>query len=210
MNASDYMIDGARLRDAITSIPVVYPPHLAFLADTPVQQAAIVRSMLAGPVYAPVGVSFLAFPSEAGGRSFLTLLVTSDSLSRGLGQSGFALLSEIYKPTRRVGWWERMTSQLRANKEQKESIRQMRDRGELDERQARAMSRLYLPVFHVDDIIVAFPEDDFTDDTGRSDNRSFDRALKTSGIKNISKNIQPLRCGLPKSFCNQLLAAFRN
>jgi hypothetical protein len=209
VNANDFRIDERQLRDAITSIPVVYPPELAFLADTPVQQTAIVRSMLGGPVYAPVGVSFLAFFSEAGGRNFLTLLVTSDSLSRGLDQSAIEFLSEIFKPPRRVGWWERITSQFHANKRLKQTIREMRNRGELSKRQARAISSLYFPVFHDDDIIVAFPEDDFTDDTGRSDNSSFDRALKSSGVKNVCKSIQPLRCGLPKSFCNQLLAAFR-
>ena len=209
MDPRDYMIDKAKVRHAVNTIPAVYPPELAFLAESPIQQSHIVRSMFAGPVYAPGNASFLAFPSQAAGRSLLTLLVTKESLSPGLGQPGVELLAEIYKPPRRVGWWDRLTVQLQADKQQKKSVRQMRDRGELDERLSCAMSKLHFPVFHDDDIIVAFPEDDFIDDTGRSDSRSFDRLMKTSGVRTVCKNIQPLRCGLPASFCNQLLATCR-
>ncbi len=205
MSARESLIDAAELRNALTRIPAVYPPKLSFLGETPVQEAYIVRQMLAGPVYASPNVSFFAFASEKGGRRLLTLLATGDSLASGLSQADLQLLSDLYQPTRKVGWWERLTTQFQADKRQKEQIRQAQERGEIDARQARAVSKLYFPVFHDDDIIVAFPEDDFTGESGKT----FERAFRTSGLRKVCKNIQPLRCGLPKSFCNQLLGAFR-
>lgn len=197
-------LDPVELRQAIGRIPAVYPPELAFLGEKPVQQSFIVRQMLAGPVYASAAASFLAFSSEKDGRRFLTLLVTSNSLAAGLNSADLELLSALNNPPRKVGWWERFTTQLRADKRQQEYIRQAQERGEIDARQALAMSQLYFPMFHDDDVIVAFPEDDFTG--ARS--KSFEHAFEDSGLKKVCSNIQPLRCGLPKSFCNELLATF--
>jgi len=205
MSAQESLIDAAELRTAVTRIPAVYPPELSFLGETPVHEAYIVRQMLAGPVYASPNVSFFAFASEKGGRSLLTLLVTSDSLASGLSQVDLQLLSDLYQPPRKVGWWERLTTQLQADKRQKEQIHEAQERGEIDTRQACAMSKLYFPVFHDDDIIVAFPEDDFTGEGGRT----FERAFRSSRLRRVCKNLQPLRCGLPRSFCNHLLGTFR-
>jgi hypothetical protein len=203
------MIDANKLQIAIQSTPLVYPPELSFLGNIPVMDVGIVRAMLSSPVYVSPRAPMFAFSMKKDGRSFLTLLLTSDSLAGGLDQEGLDLLHELYRPPRKVGWLERITTQRKADKQQRERIGQMRRDGRLNKRLARAISCLYFPVFHDDDIIVAFPEDDFTDNTGRSDSRSFERALKSSRIQKICKKIQPLRCGLPKTFCNQLLATFR-
>ncbi|HUU75402.1 MAG TPA: hypothetical protein VMW63_04875, partial [Methanoregulaceae archaeon] len=190
---------------AITKIPVIYPPELSFLGKIPVLETFIVRSMLSGPVYASPRVSFLAFFSYQGDFNILTLLVTSKSLMHGLDDVDLELLSILYKPMRRVGWLERLQSQLRENNKWKEQLRQWHENGMLDARSVQGMSKLYVPVIHPDNILITFPEDDFTEER----DRSFDQALKLSRIMKVCKNIQPLRCGLPKLFCDKLLEEFR-
>ncbi len=209
MNQDALRIEASKLCDAIRRIPVVYPPDLSFLADIPIQQSFVVRQLLAGPVFATRRVPFLAFFSEIEGRRFFTLLVTSDSVRQRLDDDDISLLTTLYKPPRKVGWWERFTAEFRAHQLQEKRIREMKRRGEIDSRLVGAMSKLYCPVFHDDDILVDFPEDDFLDCRGRNDDSGFQRAMKSSGIKTLCRRIQPFRCGLPRSFCNDLFAAFR-
>jgi hypothetical protein len=87
-------------------MPVIYPPNLAFLADSPLGQAYVVRQLLTGPVFTTSRIPYFAFFSEKDGYKFFTLLVTSYSLSQGLNSDDLSLLSHLYGPTRKVGWWE--------------------------------------------------------------------------------------------------------
>ena len=118
MNRETFSIDSVKLLQVIRSTPVVYPADLEFLGKSPVEESYVVRQLVAGPVYAPASVPFFAFFSSKDGRSFLSLLVTSDSLRSPISQDAQALLVELYQPTRRVGWWERFTTQIAADKKQ--------------------------------------------------------------------------------------------
>ncbi len=66
-----------------------------------------------------------------------------------------------------------------------------------------------------DVVEVAFPEDDFTTRRARRwiwsrrEPEDWEWSMKSSGINAKCPHLCPLRCGLPKSFCNQLLAKFR-
>jgi len=206
LNRDAFIINSVKLRQAIRSTPVVYPPNLEFLGNSPVEESYVVRQLLASPVYAPASIPFFAFFSAKDGRSFLTLLVTSDSLRSPVGQDAQALLVELYQPPRRVGWWERLTAQIAADKRQRERIREQEKRGEIDSRLANALRKLYFPVFHDDDVIIDFPEDDFMYDR----ERSFDSVIRSSGIKRVCPRIQPVRCGLPAGFTNNVFARFRS
>lgn len=206
MKVESAIIDAAQLRQAIRRIPRVYPPDLEFLSEIPIEQTYVVRQLLLGPVFATPSVPFLAFFSDNDGRRYLSLLVTSDSLSRTIGDDAQDLLSQLYRPPRHVGLWERFTAQFSHRKRQEELLREMKRQGEIDSEMAAAMSKLYIPVLHDDDVFVAFAEDDFTtDDRGPA----LDRAIKSSGIKRVCSRIQPLRSGLPVSFSNKLFATFR-